>query len=317
MAAEHPLLIGPNYEIVNSLYEVIENNPYYTCQVMIGNRNITKTDREATAMLCLETGKRLYIHTHLHNNLAKADARQDLRALKHDLSIIRGSPPGREESMISRIPGAAVLHVGKACEQTPKGKETGGLHGSKIRKKRIGDPRQPRVAQPTCLQHGQALTEVIRRLNDLTPYVKTGGSPILLLENAAGQGTELGSSWDDFRKIAEGLDHNYLGICLDTQHAFAAGLTNWSTHEETNKILDEALATGFPVELIHLNDSKVPFNSKIDRHDSIGQGYIWKDNQDSLIELLARCAEEDRGIVLETPTQMPDLDYIYANFVAE
>ena len=292
MTEVRPLLIGPNYEIVNSLYEVIENNPYYTCQVTIGNRTITKVDREATAALCLETGKRLYIHTHLHNNLAKADARQALRSLKNDLSIIRGSPPGREESSISRIPGAAVLHVGKACDQTPKGKK------------------------PTCLQHDQALTEVIRRLNDLTPYVKTTGSPLLLLENAAGQGTELGSTWDDFRRIAEGLDHNYLGICLDTQHAFAAGLTNWATYEETNKILDEALATGFPVELIHLNDSRVPFDSRIDRHGSIGQGYIWKDNQESLIELLARCAEEERGIVLETPTQMSDLEYIYANFVA-
>lgn len=288
MAEEHPLLIGPNYEIINSLYEVIENNPYYTCQVTIGNRTITKSDREATAALCLETRQRLYIHTHLHNNLAKADVRQALRNLKNDLSIIRGGP---DET--SRIPGACVLHVGKACDQTPKGKK------------------------PTCQQHDVALAEVIRRLNDLTPYVKTKGSPILLLENAAGQGTELGATWDDFRKIAEGLDHNYLGICLDTQHAFAAGLTNWATYEDTNKILDEALATGFPVELIHLNDSRVPFGSRIDRHGSIGQGYIWKDDQDSLIELLARCAEEDRGIVLETPTQMSDLEYIYANFVAD
>lgn len=281
MAQERPLLIGPNYTILNSLYEVIENNPYYTCQVTIGNRTITKTDREATAAACFETGQRLYIHTHLHNNLAKADVRQALRSLKNDLSIIRG------------IPGACVLHVGKACEQTPKGKK------------------------PTCLQHDQALAEVIRRLNELTPYVKTEGSPILLLENAAGQGTELGANWDDFRKIAEGLDHNYLGICLDTQHAFAAGLTDWATYEDTNKILDDALATGFPVELIHLNDSRVPFNSHIDRHGSIGQGYIWKDDQDSLIELLARCAEESRSIVLETPTQIADLEYIYANFVAD
>lgn len=286
--AQHPLLIGPNYEIVNSLVEVIDNNPYYTCQVTVGNRNITKTDREATATLCHETGQRLYIHTHLHNNLAKADVRQALRSLKNDLSIIRGGP---DETF--RIPGACVLHVGKACEQTPKGKK------------------------PSCLQHDQALSEVIRRLNELTPYVKTKGSPVLLLENAAGQGTELGASWDDFRKIAESLDHNYLGICLDTQHAFAAGITTWATYEDTNKILDEALATGFPVELIHLNDSRVPFGSHIDRHGSIGQGYIWKDNQDSLIELLARCAEESRGIVLETPTQMSDLEYIYANFVAD
>lgn len=288
MAEKFPLLIGPNYTIENSLYQVIENNPYYTCQVTIGHHNITKADRKATAALCLEKGQRLYIHTHLHNNLAKADARQTLRSLKNDLSIIRGNP---EET--SRIPGAAVLHVGKACEQTAKGKK------------------------PTCPQHDQALTEVIRRLNELTPYVKTSGSSLLLLENAAGQGTELGASWDDFRKIAEGLDHNYLGICLDTQHAFAAGITDWSTYEETNKVLDEALATGFPVELIHLNDSMVPFNSRVDRHESIGKGYIWKNNQESLIELLARCAEDKRGIVLETPTQMADLDYIYANFVVD
>ena len=278
MANEHPLRIGPNYEIINSLYEVVHDNPYYTCQVTIGNRTITKADREATASFCQETNQRLYIHTHLHNNLAKVDARTTLRNLKKDLSIIKG------------IPGAAVLHVGKACDHTPKGK------------------------RQSCLQHDDALQAIIHRLNDLEPYIRTEGRPILLLENAAGQGTELGNNWDDFRRIAESLDRNYLGICLDTQHAFASGVTDWSSYQETNRLLDKAIATGFPVELIHLNDSRVAFGSRVDRHESIGQGYIWKDNQEGLVELLARCIEEDRDIVLETPTQIEDINYIYNLF---
>lgn len=284
MATNHPLLIGPNYTIENSLYEVMTNNPYYTCQVTIGQHKITKADREATASLCHETGQRLYIHTHLHTNLAKIDARNSLRSLKNDLAIIRN------------IPGAVVLHVGKACDQTPKGHKM------------------------SCLSHDQALTEVIRRLNTLEPYIRTNDSPFLLLENAAGQGTELGSNWDDFRRLGEGLDkvHRYLGLCLDTQHAFAAGLTRWSTYQETNQALDEAAATGFPVGLIHLNDSLVPYNSRKDRHGSIGNGCIWsnKETHQGLIELLARCAEEKIGLILETPTQLDDLNYIYSNFVA-
>lgn len=282
MTQPNPLLIGPSLRIHNSLYEVMANNPYFTCQVTIGNRHISSADRTAVMALCQETGQRLYIHTHLNSNLAKEDANSTIRGLKKDLSIIRG------------IPGAAVLHVGNACDYSI---------GKKL----------------SCVERNTALEAIINRLNTLMPYYKTPDRPILLLENAAGEGRDLGDTWEDFRRIAEGLDNNYLGMCLDTQHAFAAGVTDWATFEETNRLLDEAAAVGFPIELIHLNDSKVPFGSRVDRHESIGRGYIWSENQESLLELLARCAEESRGIVLETPslTQQDDLDYIYANFVVD
>lgn len=276
------LLIGPHLSIHNSLYEAIANSTYYTGQLYIGNRKISKADKEATAIHCLETGKRVYIHTHLQTNLAKKDVSSSLRNLKRDLSIIQG------------IPGACVLHVGKACDHTSKGKPV------------------------TSEQHMIALNEVIARIGQLETYIKSqNGNPILLLENAAGQGTELGASLDDFRKIAESLDKNYLGLCLDTQHAFASGLSDFVGPESVNRLLDAFLEIGFPIQLIHLNDSMVAYNSRVDRHQSIGLGYIWKENVESLEQLLLRCAEESRSIVLETPTQYQDLEYIYANFTTD
>lgn len=273
-----PLLIGPSLCLENSLYETLANNPYYTCQFTL-TRGITKADKEATKLHCEEEKKRFYIHTNLICNLAKDDVSSSLREIKKDLTAVKG------------LPAAAVLHVGKAVDQTKEGK------------------------RPSQDERSKALDNIIKRLNSLSTYTKTDSKPILLLENAAGQGRELGDNWDDFRKISEGLDKNYLGVCIDTQHIFAAGLTEWTDYIETNKIMDEIKSTGFPVELIHLNDSAVPYSGKVDRHASIGKGFIWGKNTESLIELLSRCAEEKRSIVLETPTVMEDLKYIYDNFV--
>lgn len=274
------ILIGPHISMRETLYTTIANNPYYVGQIYIAGRNITKQDKEATIIHCQDTGQRIYIHTHLYNNLAKNDARNSIRNVKHDLAIIKG------------LPGACVLHVGKACDQTPKGKK------------------------PTCLQHDEALTNIIHRLEELQPYYTLDDQPLLLLENAAGQGTELGTTWDDFRKIAEAVGTHGLGICLDTQHAFASGLSDFATYESANRLIDDALATGFSLDLIHLNDSKVPFNARVDRHESIGQGYIWKDSIESLQELILRCAEEGRSIVTETPTEVEDVEYILSRFTA-
>ena len=53
----------------------------------------------------------------------------------------------------------------------------------------------------------------------------------LLLETAAGQGSELGRNWEEMRHLYEGIDKTRIGICLDTQHAFAAGMCSFADHE--------------------------------------------------------------------------------------
>ena len=104
----------------------------------------------------------------------------------------------------------------------------------------------------------------------------TGGGVTLLLENTAGTRNSMGSTLEDIQHIIEQLSHpEMVGVCFDTCHAFAAGydLRTEETVEATVKKIDETI--GFEkLKLVHLNDSKGDFNSRIDRHEHIGMGKI-------------------------------------------
>jgi deoxyribonuclease-4 len=98
----------------------------------------------------------------------------------------------------------------------------------------------------------------------------------VLLENSAGQGTEIGRTFSQLRRIARGVqERSRIGVCLDTAHAFAAGY-NIATGAGLDKMLDEFEACiGIrKLRLLHLNDSKAPLGSHIDRHWHIGKGFI-------------------------------------------
>jgi deoxyribonuclease-4 len=99
---------------------------------------------------------------------------------------------------------------------------------------------------------------------------------ILLLENTAGQGTEIGSSFDQIKKIIEGVhDHQRMGVCLDTAHTFEAGydLSNKDGIDRTLERFDQTIGLK-RLHLLHLNDSRTPLGSRKDRHWHIGEGYI-------------------------------------------
>lgn len=100
----------------------------------------------------------------------------------------------------------------------------------------------------------------------------------LLLENSAGAGGNVGNSLRELAEIYEALDHDpRIGFCLDTAHLFASGY-DVRTSEGWAAVLDEFdERIGLKrLGCIHLNDSKVDFNSKRDRHENIGQGFIGK-----------------------------------------
>jgi len=107
----------------------------------------------------------------------------------------------------------------------------------------------------------------------------------LLLENTAGTKNSMGSTFAEIGRIIDGCEgHPRLGICYDTCHAFAAGydLTNESAIEAT---LDEIDAAAGPdrLRLIHLNDTKGPCGSHLDRHEHIGLGQIGEEGMRMLI----------------------------------
>ncbi|MFM7562221.1 MAG: deoxyribonuclease IV, partial [Planctomycetota bacterium] len=98
----------------------------------------------------------------------------------------------------------------------------------------------------------------------------------LLLENTAGQGTNLGWSFGQLGSILSQLGHEQrLGVCFDTCHAFAAGydLSKPATYLEMWEEFDQAVGLS-RLKALHLNDSKKGLGSRVDRHEHIGAGAI-------------------------------------------
>jgi deoxyribonuclease-4 len=99
---------------------------------------------------------------------------------------------------------------------------------------------------------------------------------ILLLENTAGQGTEIGYRFEQIKKIMDGVQEvEKVGVCLDTAHSFEAGydLSKKDEIERTIESFDQTVGLK-RLHLFHLNDSKTPLGSRKDRHWHIGEGYI-------------------------------------------
>ncbi|MCC8373490.1 MULTISPECIES: deoxyribonuclease IV [Photorhabdus] len=101
---------------------------------------------------------------------------------------------------------------------------------------------------------------------------------IAVIENTAGQGTNLGFKFEHLAAIIDGVeDKNRVGVCIDTCHAFAAGYdlrTNDAckqTFQQLEKIVGFQYLCG-----MHLNDAKSEFASRVDRHHSLGEGNIGK-----------------------------------------
>lgn len=160
------------------------------------------------------------------------------------------------------------------------------------------------------------INNVVKHLNELINDGSLGYSPhprstcSLLLEVGAGQGTELGCNWDELRHLYEGLDKSRVGLCLDTQHLFASGMSRLQTHEDVVQLFDAAYELGASVPVIHLNDSTKPFGARVDRHAPLTQGYIWRKDQEGLISLCARAAEEEIDAISETGDITSDMQVL-------
>jgi deoxyribonuclease-4 len=101
----------------------------------------------------------------------------------------------------------------------------------------------------------------------------------LLLETTAGQGSNLGSTFEQLAHIIEKIEHRaHIGVCLDTCHIFAAGypITDPTDYKKTMKRFDDIVGLD-RLRIVHMNDSLKPFASQRDRHEHIGKGCIGLD----------------------------------------
>ncbi|MBN1761849.1 MAG: deoxyribonuclease IV [Methanomicrobia archaeon] len=123
---------------------------------------------------------------------------------------------------------------------------------------------------------------------------------MLLLENTAGTKNSMGGTFEDIRHIIDRLERkDRIGICFDTCHAFAAGY-ELRTEESLNKTLqhfDEVLGLE-QLKLVHLNDAKGGLDSRLDRHEHIGLGYI---GEDGFRVILNDAWLRELPLILETP----------------
>lgn len=197
--------------------------------------------------------------------------------MPHDSYLINLGHPEKPGLKKSRD---AFLDELQRCEQL--GIQTLNFHpGSHLSK----------ISEQDCIK---IIAESINKALDQTKFVKA------VIENTAGQGTNMGYRFEHIAEMIEQVEQKErVGVCIDTAHAFAAGydLTTELGFEETFKGFDEIV--GFDKLMgMHLNDSKKALGSKVDRHESLGDGLIgWKP-----FKLIMKDSRFDGiPLILETP----------------
>lgn len=186
------------------------------------------------------------------SNLAKANIRPE-HVLPHDSYLINAGHPDAEPLAKSR---AAFIDEMQRCRQL--GLPLLNFHpGSHLKK----------IDETACLAR---IAETINLAHAEVPEV------VAVIENTAGQGTNLGWRFEQLAQIIEGVDDkSRVGVCIDTCHAFAAGydLRTEQTSEQTWAEFDQVVGFEY-LRGMHINDAKSAFQSRVDRHHSLGAGNI-------------------------------------------
>jgi deoxyribonuclease-4 len=127
-----------------------------------------------------------------------------------------------------------------------------------------------KIDEDVCLER---IAESINLALEMTSGVTA------VIENTAGQGTNLGHRFEHLAAIITGVDdQSRVGVCLDTCHTFSAGydLVTPKGYEETLAHFDAVVGLSF-LKGLHLNDGKKDMGSRVDRHESLGKGTLGLD----------------------------------------
>ena len=205
----------------------------------------------------------------------------------HDSYLINMGSPDEEKGKRAQI---AFLEEYKRCEAL--GVAYLNFHpGSHTHpKKDMRDDKQTR---------NEALERIAQHMNKTLEKTK-GYESKLVIENAAGQGTNVGIKFEEIKYIIDNIDDKKrVGVCIDTQHAWASGY-DW--RNDFDQIWDDFESTVGMEHLValHLNDSKSDLGSRVDRHDNIGMGKLGKKTfksfmQEKRLEHLAGYLETPGG----------------------
>ncbi|WP_114767214.1 deoxyribonuclease IV [Vibrio rhodolitus] len=201
--------------------------------------------------------------------------------LPHDSYLINLGAPEEEKLEKSR---AAFIDEMERCQQL--GLTLLNFHpGSHLNK----------ISEQECLAK---IAESINLAHQAVPDV------IAVIENTAGQGSNLGWKFEHLAQIIEQVeDKSRVGVCIDTCHTFAAGydLSSKEACEVTFAEFDRVVGMHY-LRAMHINDSKSALGSKVDRHHALGKGEIGWD----CFEYIAKDPRFD-GIPLILETIEPDI----------
>ena len=145
---------------------------------------------------------------------------------------------------------------------------------------------------------GVGIEEGIKLIIDgLNKVLEDDKSVCILIETMAGKGSEVGSSFEEIKKIIDGVEKkDLICVCMDTCHIHDAGYDL----NDFDKVLDEfdSLVGLENVKCLHINDSKNVCGARKDRHENLGNGYIGLDN---LIKIIYNKRLDNIPKILETP----------------
>jgi deoxyribonuclease-4 len=196
--------------------------------------------------------------------------------LPHDSYLINLGHPDLEKRQKSY---EAFLDEVRRCEEL--GLELLNFHpGSHLKE----------ISEEKCMD---MIAENLNRILDQTQNVT------MVIENTAGQGTNLGYRWEHLAYIIEKIeDKARMGVCLDTCHLFSAGY-DIRTPETYAKTMEEfARIVGFGyLRGMHINDAKPEIGSRVDRHHSLGKGTI---GLEAFKLIMQDSRMDDIPLVLET-----------------
>jgi deoxyribonuclease-4 len=199
--------------------------------------------------------------------------------LPHDSYLINLGHPENEQLEKSR---ASFLDEMQRCEQL--GLDRLNFHpGSHLKA----------ISEEECLSR---IAESINIALDKTKGVSA------VIENTAGQGTNMGYRFEHLRFMIDKVeDKSRVGVCIDTCHAFTSGY-NIKTSEgfkETFSLFDRIVGFNY-LKGMHINDSKKELATRVDRHDSIGKGFLGED----VFKMLMNDSRFDNmPLILETPEE--------------
>ena len=143
----------------------------------------------------------------------------------------------------------------------------------------------------------ECLDQIAREVN--AALAQTEGVTAVI-ENTAGQGTNLGWKFEHIARIIEGIDDkSRVGVCIDTCHTLAAGydLSNEMGYQFCFDDFENIIGMKY-LRAIHLNDSKKGSGSHVDRHETLGNGYL---GQDFFVRFMHDSRFDNIPIILETP----------------